>query len=212
MGTDKRIRCDAELHRQGVGSLEADAVDVQRQAVRIFRDLDDGVKWGADPLDHPGTEILLDTFEGAGGHDFELIGFELEAVRAVVVPDADALDILTGGDGGSRADNSNQLPLTLDLDPQDAEAGLFAMKGDPLYGTGEAFDRGISRVRLYHGERLLSEGIIFRSIFCISLRSRRDMNRYGQSLRFDMIRANLMLFLRPEVSAQLVKHWRAQEF
>ena len=115
MGTDKRIRCDAELHRQGVGSLEADAVDVQRQAVRIFRDLDDGVKWGADPLDHPGTEILLDTFEGAGGHDFELIGFELEAVRAVVVPDADALDILTGGDGGSRADNSNQLPLALSL-------------------------------------------------------------------------------------------------
>ena len=73
-------------------------------------------------------------------------------------------------------------PLALDLDPQNTETGLFTMEGDALYGTGEAFDRGISRMRLYHGEMVLSEGIICRSIFCISLRSRRGMNRYGQSL------------------------------
>ena len=120
---------------------------------------------GADPLDHPGTEILLDAFQSAGGHDFELIGFELEAVSAVVVPDADALDIFTGGDGGSRTDDSNQLPLALDLDPQNTEAGLLTMEGDALYGTGETFDGGISRVRLYHGEMVLSEGIICHSIF-----------------------------------------------
>ena len=119
---------------------------------------------GADPLDHPGPEILLDAFEGAGGHDFELIGFELEAMRAVVVPDADALDIFARGNGGRRTDNGNQLPLPLDLDPQDAEAGLFAMEGDALYGTGEAFDGGISRVRLNRGESLMSEGIICRRL------------------------------------------------
>ena len=65
---------------------------------------------GADTLDHPGIEILLDAFESAGGHDFELIGLELEAVGPVVVPDADTLDIFAGSDGGSRADNGNQLP------------------------------------------------------------------------------------------------------
>ena len=53
LSTNQRIGCDTELHSQGVSRLEADAVDVQRQAIRIFRDLDDGVKWGPIPLTIP---------------------------------------------------------------------------------------------------------------------------------------------------------------
>ena len=92
---------------------------------------------------HPEAEVLLDALKGAGRHDLELIGLELEPVGAVVVPDADALDILAGGNGGRGADDGDQFPLPLDLDPQDTEAGLLTVEGHPFNGAGKAFDWGL---------------------------------------------------------------------
>jgi len=92
---------------------------------------------------HPEAEVLLDALKGAGRHDLEMAGRVLETVGAVVVPDADALDVFAGGNGGRGANDGDQFQLSLDLDPQDTEAGLLAVEGDPFNGAGKAFDWGI---------------------------------------------------------------------
>ena len=103
---------------------------------------------GANPLDHAGTEILLDTFESAGGNGFQLTGLELEAMGTVVVPYSDTLDVFAGGDGCRGADNGNQLPLAFDLGAEDTEAGFLAMEGDSFDGAGETFYGGVGILRL----------------------------------------------------------------
>ena len=51
------------------------------------------------------------------------------------MPDAEALDILTGSNGGSGANDGDQFSLPHDLDTQNTEAGLFTVEGDPFNGS-----------------------------------------------------------------------------
>jgi hypothetical protein len=64
-----------------VGSLFADAGKSQKPLGSLFdygEDIDtegldeDLGKMGSDPLDYPGAEILLDSFQGTRGNDLEM--------------------------------------------------------------------------------------------------------------------------------------------
>ncbi len=72
----------------GVEDLFAEGAD------QLFREV------GTDALDHPGPEVLLDAFQGAGRDDPQVLGLELKAVLAVVGPGSGALDIFPRCDGG----------------------------------------------------------------------------------------------------------------
>lgn len=91
---------------------------------------------GADPLDHAGTKIFLDPFEGAGGDRLELVRLELESVNAVVLPCPDAFDVFAGGDGCCGADDGDQVPPSLDLGAEYTETGFLAVEGDPFKRAG----------------------------------------------------------------------------
>ena len=108
---------------------------------------------GADPLDHATAEIFLDPFEGAWGDYLELGGLELETMGAVVLPYAKALDIFSGGDGGRRADDGDQVALPLHLGAENAEAGFLAVERDPFDGTAETFERCVCLLGLWFHEQ-----------------------------------------------------------
>ena len=72
---------------------------------------------GADPLDHAGTQILLDPFQCAWQDHFHVVGLELQAVSLVVMPGTDTVDEFAGGNGRGIAYHGDQLPLPPDLDP-----------------------------------------------------------------------------------------------
>jgi len=57
----------------------------------------------------------------------------------IVHPDSLTLYVLAWGDGRRGTDNCHQVAVTTDLDPEDAEAGLLAMEGHTLHGTGQLF-------------------------------------------------------------------------
>jgi hypothetical protein len=59
---------DAELHRDGVGGLEADAADIARQAIRVLSHDLDGV--GTIGLENPHRSRRADTMAVQENHDF----------------------------------------------------------------------------------------------------------------------------------------------
>src|SRR6266702_146340 len=61
-------RFDAELHRNGVGGLEADAPDIARQAIRVLAHDLDGV--GTIGLENPYRSRRADTVAVEEDHDF----------------------------------------------------------------------------------------------------------------------------------------------
>ena len=64
---------------------------------------------------------------------------ELLAVGAVVDPFARRRDPLAGGDRGGVADDGDQVAMAARLDPQNAEAVLGVVEGDPLDEAGQHF-------------------------------------------------------------------------
>jgi hypothetical protein len=59
----------------------------------------------------------------------------------IVHPDALPLNVFAWRDGRGCADDGDEVTMPTDLDPEDAEAGLFTMERHPLYGTSEVFHR-----------------------------------------------------------------------
>ena len=127
-----RFLADAGERQQPLRGFLDDGEDVLAESLHQHLG-----EMGADPLDHAGTEVLLDALQGARRDVFQVGCLELEPVGPVVMPDAHALDELAGGDGGGAPDYRNQFPMPLDLDPEHAEAGLLAVEGNPLDGTGK---------------------------------------------------------------------------
>ena len=62
---------------------------------------------------------------------------ELEAVRAIVVPDAARLDELAGRDRRRMADDGDQVALPTRFDAEDAKPVLRIVEGYPLDQTGQ---------------------------------------------------------------------------
>ena len=91
----------------------------------------------ADPPDHAGAQILLDAFRRGRHRGAQEAGLELEAMGAVVVPDAGRLDELTRRDRGGMADDGDQVAMPTRLDAEDAEPVLRIMEGHPLDQTGQ---------------------------------------------------------------------------
>jgi hypothetical protein len=203
---------DTQALGQGISDLEANAVDIQSQAIGVFRDLDDGLfaiglvdahcpggsqpmglkehhdladnllfgpgasdfllALGADTfqfqqafrgffddveyrfakgthqflgevrtdaLDHAGAEVFFDAFQGGGWHDLQLRRLELQAMGAIIDPDAQAFDVLTRRHRSRRAGHGDQVPLPADLDAQHAKAAGLAVEGHALDRALQAF-------------------------------------------------------------------------
>src|SRR5205823_170648 len=94
-----------------------------------------------DAFDHPRAEILFDAFQRTRWDDPERLRLKLQPVRPIVHPDALPLNVLARGDRRRHADDSDQIAVTTDLDPEDADAGLFSMERHTLHGTGQLFHR-----------------------------------------------------------------------
>jgi hypothetical protein len=56
-------------------------------------------------------------------------------------PDADGVDIFSGGDRGDMTDDGNQVALAPRLHLQDGKAVVIVMERHPLDGTDEGFFR-----------------------------------------------------------------------
>ena len=89
-------------------------------------------KRGPDPLDQPGTEVLLDAFSGMGRRGLDLIGLELEAVGAVGDPVAGRNDIFAGHELLRVADHGHDLAMPARLHAQDAVAVIEVVERDAL--------------------------------------------------------------------------------
>jgi hypothetical protein len=94
-----------------------------------------------DTFDHPGTQILLDAFEGTGWDNAEMLGLELQAMGPIVDPPASAFDVFTRGDRRCCADDRDEVFVATDFDPEDAKARLLAVERDTFDRTGEVFRR-----------------------------------------------------------------------
>ena len=238
LGADHGITGNAQALRQGVRGLEADAVDVQGQAVGIFLHPGDGLgavglvdahgpgrahamavqkdhdvanhlllgpgrdhaggalgadaveflqavgglrddvehlgaeglhqfagKVRANAFDHARTEVALDALQRGWGHDTQLRGLELQAMRAVGHPAARALDIFPWGDGRGGAHDGDQIAVAAHLDAEDTEARLLTVKGDALHAAREVFERrlrGRSRGHVRHHGLLDTSGAAYR--------------------------------------------------
>ena len=86
-------------------------------------------------------------------------GLELEAVVTVVLPATAGMDILPGLDGRGGADDGDEVPVTPNLDAQDAEAAVRAVEGHALDqpGQGLAFGFGVDLV--LHGSANRGSGV-----------------------------------------------------
>jgi hypothetical protein len=101
-----------------------------------------GKVW-ADAFDHAGAQILFDAFEGAGWDDAQVLCLELQAMGPIVDPPAGTFNVFPRGDCGCCAHNRDEITMTTNLDPEDAEARLFAMERHALDCTGQVF-RGMT--------------------------------------------------------------------
>jgi hypothetical protein len=70
---------------------------------------------------------------------FSMPSIDLLAVGPVVHPLPRSGDPLAGGDRRRVADDGHQLPMPAGLGPQNAEAVLRVMEGDPLNEAGQYF-------------------------------------------------------------------------
>ena len=93
----------------------------------------------ADAADHAGAEILLDAVDRCRRRGLQKPRLELLAVGAVVDPFARRGDPLAGGDRRGVADDGHQIAMAACLHPQNAEAVLGVVEGDPLDEAGEHF-------------------------------------------------------------------------
>ena len=148
----------------GVGdALGAHRADARHLAQPVGRRLDDvehllaegphqllGVD-RADAADHAGAEILLDAVDRGRGRGAQEPRLELLAMGAVVDPVARRGDPLAGGDRRGVADDRDQIAMAARLDPQNAEAVLGVVEGDPLDQAGQHFLGRWFRLRL-HGD------------------------------------------------------------
>ena len=203
---------DAELHRDRVGGLEADAPDIPGKAIGVLghdlhgvdavgledadgpggsdpvamkedHDLPDDLLLGpgvGDPLgpnranarhlakpigfglddvedllaegldhllgidrpdapDHAGAQIFLDPVDRTRRRGLEKPRPELLTVSAIVDPFAGCGDPLAGGNDGGVADDGHQIAVSARLRPQNAEAVLRVVEGDPLDEACEHF-------------------------------------------------------------------------
>src|SRR6185503_16065544 len=127
---------DSELHGDRIGGLEADAADITRQPIRVFRHLClDRIKYplaesphklfgvdGADASDHAGAQVFLDPVDRrwrGGAHEARL---ELLAMGMVVDPFAGCSDPLTSRNGRGMPNDRYQFAVPSCLDPENAEA------------------------------------------------------------------------------------------
>jgi hypothetical protein len=105
-----------------------------------------------DAADHPRAEIFLDPLNRRWRGSLEERGSELDAVRTVVDPGSARLDKLAGRNHCGVAENRDQVALPASFDPQDAEAVLVVVEGDPLDQTGQDLGRGARpRCLRHHG-------------------------------------------------------------
>ncbi len=127
-------------------TLGADALDfpekrgafVDHGQCALAKSLDDlaGVML-ADALDQAGRQVFLDSFGGLWRSGANLIGLELQAVVAVLHPDAVCLDVFAGDGGGEAGDDGDQIATAVGLDAQHREAGVGVVKNDTLDQTAE---------------------------------------------------------------------------
>ena len=69
----------------------------------------------------------------------------------IVDPPAARLDELAGADRCRMADDGDQIALAARLHPQDAEAAVLVVEGDPLDEAGEVLAFGCGRRRSHPG-------------------------------------------------------------
>ena len=87
--------------------------------------------------DHAGAEVVLDALRRGRHRRAQEAGLELEAMGAVVVPDAGRLNELTRRDRSGMTDDGDQVAMTTRLDAENAEPVLRIMEGHPLDQTGQ---------------------------------------------------------------------------
>ena len=97
----------------------------------------------ADAADHPGAKVLLDALDRRGGRGLQEPRPELLAMGAVVGPFARGRHPLAGRDHRRMAHRRDQIAMASGLQPQDAEAVLRVVEGDPLDETRENFGFGV---------------------------------------------------------------------
>ena len=135
----------------GVGPFRADAGYLPQTAGIGLNYLEDlclegrhelfGIDW-TDAADHAGSEISFDALDGGRRHGLEEAGTELDAMGGVVAPFAARLDEFAGRDGGSVADDRDEIALAAGLDAQHAITVVGIVEGHPLDEAGEDF-RGV---------------------------------------------------------------------
>ena len=92
-----------------------------------------------DAADHAGAEIFLDAVDGRRRGGADEARLELLAMGAIVDPFARCGDPLAGGDDGGVADDGHQIAMAARLRPQNAEAVLAVVEGDPLDEASQNF-------------------------------------------------------------------------
>src|SRR5262249_19086630 len=85
-----------------------------------------------DAFDHARAQVLLDPFNSTWRCYGDGPRLELPSVGAVLDPSAVAFEVFAGGHLAHRAHDAHQVALPRHFDPQDTEAGLRTLKGDPL--------------------------------------------------------------------------------
>ena len=131
----------AQALRRLLDNVEDVLAEHLHQSLRIDR---------ADPLDHAGPKVFLDPVDTGGGRGSQELCFELEPVRPVVEPDPGGGDPLPRRDHRGVPHRGHQVPMAPGLDPQDTEAVLRIVEGDPFHqprqDLGRAFrSRGHAR-------------------------------------------------------------------
>ena len=97
-----------------------------------------GKVW-ANAFDHPRAEILFDTFQRAGWDHTQRLGLELQAMRPICHPAALTLNVLARSDRRCCADDGDEVAMTTDFHPEDAETRLLTMERHTLNGTSQVF-------------------------------------------------------------------------
>ena len=113
-----------------------------------------------DPLDEPAAEILFDALSRRGRAGLDEVGFELQAVIAVLDPGALRGHPLARRDIRHIPDHRDQVALPLDFHPQNRKTGLVVVIGDPLHHASHSILRGrFARLLGFHGVAGLSENL-----------------------------------------------------
>ena len=99
-----------------------------------------GVDW-ANPANHSGAEVLLDTVDGGRGGRAHEARPELLAMGVIVNPVARGSDPFSGSDRGGVADDRDQIAVSTRFDPENAEAILSVVERDTFHKTRQDFLR-----------------------------------------------------------------------